>query len=172
MGYKDLEKERKWRQNYCLKNKSKFQARRKARASDPVIGAKLRAEALARYHEQKSDPGFMKKRRARFKRWYALKGKERSRNSYSTHRVRLAERRYGLPHGAYNEMFLAQQGRCGICQERLSPQSKREILCIDHHHETGRVRGLLCGPCNSLLGFSRERPEILVAAHRYLMGTK
>lgn len=40
-------------------------------------------------------------------------------------------------------------------------------LCIDHDHETGRVRGMLCNPCNKALGFLREDPERMLSLIKY-----
>jgi len=54
-----------------------------------------------------------------------------------------------------------QKGRCVICQEELP-------LCIDHDHETGKVRGLLCRLCNAGIGMLRESPEVLRRAIAYL----
>ena len=39
---------------------------------------------------------------------------------------------------------------------------------IDHNHETGKVRALLCGPCNVALGGFRESPTLLRAAAEYI----
>lgn len=53
-------------------------------------------------------------------------------------------------------------GRCAIC---LQPSKN---LVIDHNHSTGNIRSLLCGYCNSILGFSKENVDILEKAIRYL----
>ena len=41
-------------------------------------------------------------------------------------------------------------------------------LCIDHNHETGKVRGVLCGNCNSALGLTKDSPELLRKLATYL----
>lgn len=56
---------------------------------------------------------------------------------------------------------VSQDGRCYICGEE-------KPLEADHCHRTGRRRHLLCGGCNKVLGFARERPEVLRAAAEYL----
>ena len=58
-------------------------------------------------------------------------------------------RYYGLNLDRFNEMYMAQDGRCAACNE---PMEGRKA-CVDHCHATGRVRGLLCGKCNSAAGF-------------------
>lgn len=69
---------------------------------------------------------------------------------------------YGITRARYDEMLIAQSGRCFTCQDI----SKR--LHIDHCHRTGIVRGLLCGPCNQTLGLVKERGEVLLALSSYL----
>lgn len=66
---------------------------------------------------------------------------------------------YGVDRQMYAAMYFEQDGKCLICEER-------EAACIDHCHETGRVRGLLCLGCNTLLGFI-ETPGRLGAALAY-----
>ena len=61
-------------------------------------------------------------------------------------------------------MLAEQGGGCAICGE---PPKKR-ALHVDHHHDSGRVRGLRCFRCNSALGNFREDPAILTAALDYL----
>lgn len=63
--------------------------------------------------------------------------------------------RYGLTTAQYDQMLDRQDGRCAIC--RRQPRTKR--LAVDHDHETGHVRGLLCDRCNRGL-------EWVVTAHR------
>jgi hypothetical protein len=55
-------------------------------------------------------------------------------------------RRYGLTPETHRELVEKQQGCCALCGR------KKSILDIDHCHETRRVRGLLCLPCNTSLG--------------------
>ena len=72
---------------------------------------------------------------------------------------RYVQRTYGLQSGAYASMLEAQSGRCAICTRR--PRARR--LAVDHDHDTGEVRGLLCYTCNHfVLGFVEFDP---IAAH-------
>lgn len=61
----------------------------------------------------------------------------------------------------YAELVAAQNGRCSICD------LERELV-VDHDHETGAVRGLLCEPCNKALGFLEDSTERLASAILYL----
>ena len=72
---------------------------------------------------------------------------------------------YGLEPEQYKEMHKAQQGKCAICNEE--PKTKRG-LHVDHDHETGKVRGLLCHGCNVALGSFKESVTLLNKAVEYL----
>jgi hypothetical protein len=60
-------------------------------------------------------------------------------------------------------MLARQSGLCAICKTK-----PEKILCVDHSHETGQVRALLCSSCNSMLGFSGDNPARLGAGSSYL----
>lgn len=74
----------------------------------------------------------------------------------------------GLTVEQYAEMLAAQGGRCAICGK--TPEAQGYRLAIDHDHETGENRGLLCWACNSGLGKLGDNVEGLEAALRYLAG--
>lgn len=71
---------------------------------------------------------------------------------------------YGISIDRYEEMLKQQHGVCAVCKE----PNKRRALAVDHCHETGLVRGLLCDPCNRALGFLRECPERINALREYI----
>ena len=60
---------------------------------------------------------------------------------------------YGLTAEQYYELLAYQEGKCFICR-RATGRSKR--LAVDHDHESGWVRGLLCSPCNRVIGHFRD----------------
>lgn len=80
---------------------------------------------------------------------------------------------YGLKPGQYAEILAAQWGTCYLC-ERATGATKK--LAVDHDHtccpETptcGKcTRGLLCGPCNKILGHARDDIEFFIRARMYL----
>lgn len=79
--------------------------------------------------------------------------------------------RYGLKPGEYEEMLSIQNYTCGICRSDkagLNARGKPGRFHIDHNHETGEVRGLLCSPCNKGLGHFRDDPEIMKAAIEWI----
>lgn len=77
-------------------------------------------------------------------------------------RWRALERKYGLTHHDFDTFFVHQRGCCAICEQRPT------LLVVDHDHEQGRVRGLLCPNCNVALGELEDDPERCGAAARYL----
>jgi hypothetical protein len=72
----------------------------------------------------------------------------------------------GLTMKDWNELFEKQGGRCATCGIHQSELIKS--LGVDHCHETMKVRGLLCTPCNSALGFVRDNPTVLQRMIVYL----
>ena len=75
---------------------------------------------------------------------------------------------YGITVKDYNHMFKKQQGCCAICGTHQSELKKR--LSVDHCHETGKVRSLLCSRCNHAIGLLDENIERLRSAINYLEG--
>ena len=71
-------------------------------------------------------------------------------------------------------MFTAQNGLCAICQQPETKQrnGKKFELAVDHDHETGAVRALLCSHCNYALGYFKDSPDLLLAAIAYLQKYK
>lgn len=78
--------------------------------------------------------------------------------------------RYGISIEEYNEMFLSQDGKCKICGLHQASMGRR--LSIDHDHDTGAVRGLLCANCNGGLGNFKDKEEVLRIAADYLASAK
>ncbi len=75
------------------------------------------------------------------------------------------KRKYGMTIGDYDRMLEAQGGGCAICGRR--PRADIS-LHVDHDHETARIRGILCFPCNNTLGDFKDDPTRLYAAANYL----
>lgn len=71
----------------------------------------------------------------------------------------------------YDELVAIYGNRCAICHSLGNERGKLgdiKKLCVDHCHNTGKIRGLLCTPCNRLLGLAKDNPDILAAAATYL----
>jgi hypothetical protein len=78
------------------------------------------------------------------------------------------KKKYGITRGEYLLMLKSQGGACAICGTKGSGTSWSENLHVDHNHETGVVRGLLCQPCNVSLGKMKNSAELLRKAAKYL----
>ncbi len=86
-------------------------------------------------------------------------------------RARL-KKRYGLNIAQYNELLKKQRGLCALCGllERTRQKGQLRALAVDHNHETGVVRGLLCQRCNIALGHIEKNIELLPKIVKYLTG--
>lgn len=76
--------------------------------------------------------------------------------------------KYGLTVEQYDEMLIKQDRKCAICGESGDESKPHRPLYVDHNHETGKVRGLLCQRCNFMIGQARDSIEILRKGIRYL----
>jgi len=85
---------------------------------------------------------------------------------------------YKITEQDYEALFFAQEGKCAVCQTKLVSRSNFEreirghapnnVARVDHCHETGCVRGLLCFSCNVGLGKFKDDENLLLRALRYL----
>ena len=83
------------------------------------------------------------------------------------HADKQMQRNYGIDLSTYNRMFQEQGGVCKICN--LPQKSTRnDRLAVDHCHETGKVRGLLCDGCNRGIGLLKDDYRIIERAASYL----
>ncbi|MEV6579128.1 endonuclease VII domain-containing protein [Streptomyces sp. NPDC051582] len=80
-------------------------------------------------------------------------------------RVGHLKRAYGITEAERDEMIAMQGGVCCICLTAPA-------VHVDHCHETGRVRGVLCLNCNMGLGLLKENPDRIRRAIQYLEGTR
>lgn len=76
-------------------------------------------------------------------------------------RHRLAS--YGIDAQTYQAMVDAQNGKCLICGDKVGIN-----LSVDHNHRTGKIRGLICNPCNISIAKAKDSPIILRAMADYL----
>jgi hypothetical protein len=75
---------------------------------------------------------------------------------------------YKLSFEEVEKLYILQNKKCKICKNEHSSISAHGGLYIDHCHTTGKVRGLLCGSCNVLLGVANDNITILNSAIDYL----
>lgn len=95
---------------------------------------KLRAYSRKYQHEHKNDPKHVNRAWARG-----------------------IKHRFGITPGEYSRMLIKQKGVCAICGE-----SEGKKLAVDHSHTSGKIRGLLCGKCNTKLGwYEKQKTNII-----------
>lgn len=77
---------------------------------------------------------------------------------------------YGISYEVYEQMLIDQGEVCAICQrpETKTSHGKLRPLSVDHDHDTGIVRGLLCQSCNAALGLFEDDLDILSNAMTYI----
>lgn len=101
---------------------------------------------------------------------YKEKHRERNRQRYQRdpdvfRRTRLI-REFGITLEQYQLMFAEQDGKCAICRK---PCKSGRQLAVDHCHDTGKVRGLLCMNCNRAIGWLEDDVDRLMAAAAYIL---
>jgi hypothetical protein len=150
MAYKDPEKKR--------ENARKWYAEHREKTLEHQC-------EYAREHRARN-PEKVRERDREYREKHREKIREYTRRSHVKHRD---DRRgqnlwckYGLTLAKYDEMVVAQAGRCAICGRG------GERLHVDHSHSTGTVRGLLCHQCNKALGLLQDNSSLLREAARYL----
>ena len=93
-----------------------------------------------------------------------IKREERRRNR-DTRRDYDFRQKYGITLADYDTMFESQGGVCAIC---FQPPTGGRRMAVDHNHETGKIRGLLCHRCNLAIGNLRDDPEVIASAFAYV----
>ncbi len=84
------------------------------------------------------------------------------------HRDRTIKAKFGITSAEYEILLASQDGSCAICGTTDFNYSRGRKPHIDHCHETGRVRGLLCGHCNIGIGQFFDNVSLLEKAIIYL----
>lgn len=112
----------------------------------------------ARKQEQRQDPIYRETE--------LNKNKQRDRTPEATlkRKEKKLIARYGITLEQQKQMLSNQNGKCGICPNLLNEDN----LHTDHNHKTGKVRGLLCVPCNHAIGLLQDSPEIALSAASYI----
>ena len=97
-----------------------------------------------------------------------IRAKERLKASFADFKEkrknRLLLKDFGITIHQYKEILSKQNNVCKICNK----EDPIRNLAVDHCHQTGKIRGLLCQKCNTSLGNFQDSIEILEAAIRYL----
>ena len=97
---------------------------------------------------------------------------ERVKNKYNpeVRRRYLLKKNYGLSLQDFDNMLKTQNYLCAICLD--DKPGGVGTWKIDHDHATGKVRGLLCNSCNTMLGHAKDSLDIIYSASLYLLKDK
>lgn len=166
------------------RNRDAINARRRERRAAGFVSSPKRVRDRDKMREYNRRYNATDKARAARRAWQASGAtkteKFRKRQQYNAQRNRWPKdlrSRYGLTVEAYAWMLHSQDFCCAICNEALpvdvvgaKEQKRRLRPCVDHCHETGRVRGILCSGCNyNIVGALENGGDIhLIRALRYL----
>lgn len=143
----------------CGKEKQQiqFNFRRDTNKLRTECKACLSVRYKARYY--KTPEKFRSYSRARHQN---LKGVINAKRRGKEYLLNLLYKRYSISAEDYKNLLEKQEGRCGICRVQ------RELLCADHEHSSGKVRGLLCKSCNFGLGHFKDDADRCLSAYNYL----
>jgi hypothetical protein len=105
------------------------------------------------------------------KEYHKQYNKEYHKNNFDYFKSRDLKKKFGITIEDYNKLFKNQNGLCAICNKsEISKHQSGTIrtLSVDHNHETGKVRGLLCSTCNRAIGLLKDNSILLLKASNYL----
>ena len=104
------------------------------------------------------------------KAWREANREKATRLATDCHR----RKKFGIEPAEYDRMLESQGGVCAICKGTCgtTPSGNPRALALDHDHATGAIRGILCAHCNRALGLFNDSPDLLAAAHAYLVHHK
>lgn len=161
--------EQRWREA----NREKIREQQNKRRDPEKDNARHRAKYAAdpeKYRRKAADwrAAHREKHLASARASYQKKKAENPEAFLAAKRHKTLKKNYGLTAVALEQMKVAQNYECKVCG--VSPeQSGVNGLVVDHCHTTGRVRGLLCAPCNRALGQAKDNYDILFKAAGYLI---
>lgn len=111
--------------------------------------------------------------------WAAQEEKRKYANKVANHGNEVINERqkasfYGVSVNEFRQLFIDQDNKCAICNQpetrifKKGGEMKVARLCLDHNHDTGKIRQLLCYACNTAIGWMKEDIKRLQSAIEYL----
>jgi hypothetical protein len=140
---KEIERRNANQRAYTARNRGAINARLAIKRADPEYRAKLR----------EADRKYSQKNRPRAKNYQLM-------------------RKYGITLEDFERRVQEQDGRCAVCRKKPQGERKGATLHVDHDHQTGWVRGLLCDSCNRGIGLLGDNSVTLAMAARYVERTE
>lgn len=127
------------------------------------IKPKKKIQDKIRYEQLKNNENYLKDIAQKRRTWRTL-NPERNRENQKRWKLNHPEQvktmgrdwwyrtKYGITLMQYNELLKKQNHACLLCGSNTAYQTKGRNLFVDHDHETGKIRGLLCSRCDTMLG--------------------
>ena len=144
-----------------LSTEQRLAYQREWRRRDKKVNPQSYRDQSKRVREKRAlDPVRLKKY-LDYQRKYANEKRAKFTDYYKTYRLKA----YGLTQADYHRMLDAQGWKCVLCS--VSFEDKRKI-CIDHCHNSKKVRGLLCHNCNLFLGNAQDDPDLMRRGAEYV----
>lgn len=115
------------------------------------------------YHWHYRDKG-IRRQHCKFCRSAVEKERQRQDGYKSKRQDYCLQKNYGITKEEYETKLKAQNYSCYLCKTKIGTKA----LAVDHCHGTGKVRDLLCSPCNQGLGLFKDNPQLLRLAAEYI----
>ena len=148
-----------------IQGKAEYQ--KKYRANNP----EKTKDYCKKYYWANIEKAKIRRKKQYLKNSFKEKAKARKWRKENPDKARMIDRRsilkkYGITPEKYDSILITQNKQCGICKK---PASKfKRNLSVDHNHETGKIRGLLCNKCNRGIGNFNDDVEIMNRGAEYL----
>jgi hypothetical protein len=119
----------------------------------------------------RNNPDVIRKKNIRYSKKHPEKLLEKSRrwNDKNPEKCRnkSIKSKYGITVEEYDNIKKLQDHKCAICKVNEIDTAFGK-LCLDHCHNSDKIRGFLCKPCNIMLGFAKDNIQTLLSAAEYL----
>lgn len=125
---------------------------------------------LAKKNYESNNRDKVNKRAATYRNNKGLEWRRQIKSRVSAEKVKCYNlRRYGITIEQYNMLLEFQDGACAVCKRTENSDGK--MLYVDHCHDTGAIRGLLCRKCNTGIGLLGDSVDGIEKALNYLRGS-
>lgn len=173
---------------HCNTCKGEFPASSFHKASTITRGYQYKCKSCVSIFDKSPNPESRLKKIAKLKKWHLDnpdKRKEQKRRHYEKYKDKIDQRakdwynnnkerykdnafrrKYGITLEQYDLMRKQQNYCCAICKTSETESGKK--MFVDHNHQTGAVRKLLCTQCNAGIGMLQDNPEIMERAAKYV----
>lgn len=165
------------RDRICEKQRENYAANKDGMRDKHAVRGKAYYEQNKERLRPQTEEAIAKKK-ARQKRWYEENKERQCRKERARYKEvkdrdtssRL-KKKFGITLEDYNAMLALQGGRCAVCGTDKKIKDKHgnlRRLAVDHDHKTGKVRQLLCSPCNTSIGLVKENVKTLLNMIDYI----